>query len=40
MEGKGNAAPLPGAQSRRCLNYISHSALGAQGSLCLHTLWE
>lgn len=40
VEGKGNAAPLLGAGSRRCLNYISHSALEAQGCLCLDTLWE
>lgn len=42
MDGKGNAAPLPGAWSRRCLNYISHSAPEAQGCLCLalDTLWE
>lgn len=35
MDGKGNATPPAGAWSERCLNYISHSALEAQGCLCL-----
>lgn len=34
MDGKGNCYP------KRCLNYISHSALEAQGCLCLNAFWE
>lgn len=37
MGGKGNASPPAGAWSKRCLNYISHSALEARGCLCLDT---